>query len=194
MVRKRLLLGSVGIASAAAVGLGAFTLTSSGSSLASNSVPTSTVASTSNATSTPNSTGSKPNPRRGLRIGNFGQAVYSEVVTKQVNGTFKTLISVDGSLKSISPTSIAVTRPDTGATITAAITSTTKFFNTTESALAADLSSNTAVTVRLVETSSNAVSVSVPPPPGTYPKRGVGRFGGAFPPRRGTPLSSSASA
>jgi hypothetical protein len=60
--------------------------------------------------------------------------------------------------------------------------------------LAADLSSNTTVTVRLVETSNKAVSVSVPPPPGTHPKPGFGRFGGTFPPPNGATSNSSASA
>lgn len=190
MMRKRLLLGSAGLAAATAVGFGAFTVTSGGSSLASNSVPTSKVASSTNTTPNVPASGAtrRPHWRMGRRM---GRSVYSEVVVKQSDGSYKTIISVVGSLKSISSNSITVVRPDTGATITAAITSTTRFGNTTESALASDISTGTAVTVRLTETANNAVSISVPPPPGTRPKPGAGRFGGPFPPPNGTASSSS---
>lgn len=191
MNRKRLLLGSTGLAAAVAVGIGAVALTSGGASLVSGTVPTSNVASTSTAAS-PNT--ANPTPRPHWRMGPLGGAVFSETVVKQQAGGYKTIIEVRGALTAISSGSISVTRPDTGATITAAITSTTRFRNTTEVALASDLSSHTAVTVRLIETANNAVSVSVPPPAGTRPKPGSGPFGGTFPPRNGATPSSSASA
>lgn len=196
MERKRLLIGASGLAAATVVGFGAFALTTSSSSLASNSIPTSHVASTTSGTtngpSNSPAAGSTPSPHWG--IGRLGRAVYSESVVKQSGGGYETIVSVAGTLKAISSSSISVTRPDTGATITASITSTTRFANTSESALAADLSSNKAVTVRLVETSNNAVSVSVPPPPGARPRPGFARFGGTFPPPNGTTSNSSASA
>ena len=191
MNRKRLLLGSTGLAAAVAVGVGAVALTSGGASLASATVPTSNVASTSTA-ALPNTT--NPASRPHWRMGRMGRAVYSETVIKQKSGSYKTIVEVRGPLTAISLGSISIIRPDTGATITAAITSTTKFGNTTAAALASDLSSHTAVTVRLIETANNAVSVSVPPPAGTRPKPGSGPFGGTFHPRNGASQSSSASA
>ena len=197
MERKILLISASGMAAATVVGFGALALTTSGSSLVSNSIPTSHVASatsgTTNGSSSSPAVGSTP-PHPHWGIGRMGRAVYSESVLKQSGGSYKTVISVVGTLKAISSSSISVLRPDTGVTITASITSTTRFANTSESALAADLSSNTAVTVRLVETSNNAVSVSVPPPPGTRPRPGFGRFGGMFPPPKGATSNSSASA
>ena len=197
MERKILLISASGLAAATVVGFGAFALTTSGSSLVSNSTPTSHVASatsgtTNGSSSTPSVGSTAPHPHWG--IGRRGREVYLESVLKQSGGSYKTVISVLGTLKAISSSSISVIRPDTGATITASIASTTRFANTSESALAADLSSNTTVTVRLVETSNNAVSVSVPPPPGTHPKPGFGRFGGTFPPPNGATSNSSASA
>ncbi len=197
MERKMLLIGASGLAAATVVGFGALALTTSGSSLVSNSIPTSHVASspsgtTDGSSSTP-AVGSTP-PRPHWGIGRMRRAVYSESVLKQSGGSYKTVISVVGTLKAISSSSISVTRPDTGAAITASIASTTRFVNTSESALAADLSSNTTVTVRLVETSNNAVSVSVPPPPGTRPSSGFGRFGGTVPAPTGATSNSSASA
>ncbi|MCL4552587.1 MAG: hypothetical protein M1305_03395 [Candidatus Marsarchaeota archaeon] len=192
MNRKRLLLGSTGLAAAVAVGVGAIALTSGGASLASATVPTSNVASTSSA-AVPNTT-TKPASRLHWRMGRRGGAVYSETVIKQKSGGYKTIIEVRGSLTAISSSSISITRPDTGTIITAAITSTTRFGNTTAAALASDLSSDTAVTVRLVETANNAVSVSVPPLAGTRPKPGSGPFKGTFHTRSGVNQSSPASA
>lgn len=191
MNRKRLLVGSTGLAAAVAVGMGAVALTSGGASLASATVPTSKVASTSTAAS-PNT--ANPAHRPHWRMGLMSRAVYSETVIKQKAGGFKTIIEVRGPLTAFSSGSISVTRPDTGGVITATITPTTRFGNTSAAALISDFNSHTAVTVRLIETANNAVSVSVPPPAGTRPKPGSGPFGGTFPPRNGATPSSSASA
>ncbi len=185
MNRKRLLFGSIGLTVATAVGISAVALTSSGSSLVSSTVPTSKVVSANVATSA-------PVPHR--RVGPRARAVYSETIVPVRGGGYKTIIQVRGALHAISSSSISVIRQDTGATITVAITPTTSFVNTTDSALVSDLSSKKAVTVRLVETSNNAVSVSVPPPPGTRPKPGPGQFRGTFPPRNGTTPVPPASA
>lgn len=192
MKRKRLLFGSTGIAAAVAVGIGAVAVTSSGSSLASNTVPTSQVASTPSS-STNNST-SSPAPRPHRRFFGMGRAVYSSSVVPKQGGGYETIIEVRGKLSAISSSSITVIRPDTGADVTAPITSATRFGNTTEAALASDLSSNTAVTVRVVEIANDVVSVSVPPPPGTQPKPGNGWFRGTFPPPNRPTSNSSTSA
>lgn len=194
MNRKRLLLGSIGLSAATAVGIGAVTLAAGGSSLASNSVPTSQVATTTTSPTNGSNSTSTPPRHRGFGFFRGPGAVYSESVLPQQGGGYKTVIEVRGALSAISSSSISVTRPDTGATVTAAITSSTRFGNTSESALAADLSSHTSVTVRLIETSNNAVSVSVPPPPGTHPKPGTGWARGTFPPRNHPASNSSTSA
>jgi len=191
MRRQRMILGATGLAAVGIVGFGAMTLSSGGSSLASSSVPTTQVASSGNsqsATSTPNH-----HPR--FRFGRPGFSVYSEIVIPQKSGSgYETLISVTGKLSAISSSSISVVRPDTGATVTAAITSSTKFGNTSEAALASDLSSNTAVTVRLVETGGNAIGVGVPHKPGTMPGAKFGHRNNSFPLPNGTGTQSSANA
>ncbi|TAN22848.1 MAG: hypothetical protein EPN30_08115 [Actinomycetota bacterium] len=191
MRRRRMILGATGLAAAGIVGIGAATISSAGSSLASSSVPTTQVASPSNN----QSTNSTAHPRRHMGFGRFGFAVYSETVVPQKSGSgYETIISVTGKLSNISSGSISVVRADTGATVTAAITSSTRFGNTTEAALASDLSSKTAVTVRLVETGGNAIAIGVPPTPGTGHGARFGHYMGSFPPPRVTAPNSSANA
>ena len=191
MRRQRMILGATGLAAVGIVGFGAMTLSSGGSSLASSSVPTTQVASS----GTSQSATSTPHHHPRFRFGRPGFSVYSEIVIPQKSGSgYETIISVTGKLSAISSSSISVVRPDTGATVTAAITSSTKFGNTSEAALASDLSSNTAVTVRLVETGGNAIGVGVPRKPGTMPGARFGHRNNSFPLPGGTGTQSSASA
>lgn len=169
MRKKSLLIGSVAFGAVASVGSAALMLGAGSSALASNTIPTSQLASTSSFAS--------PRPPHDLRFGGPGRAVYSEDVVPIRSGGYRTIVMVHGPLTAISSTSISVKRPDTGATITASINSSTKFRNTTESTLLADLHANTSVTIRVIETGGKALVVSVPPPPGTRPhplmRRGI---------------------
>lgn len=182
MNRKRLLMSSSAVAAAVVVGAGALGV-AGGTSLVSSTVPTSHVVS-----STTTSSSSKPKPPRGPHAFMFrpmARSVYSDSVVKTKSGSYETIISVHGPLTAISSTSISVKRPDTGATITATIGSSTKYLNTSESKLASELSSNTSVNVVLVETSGVAKVIAVPPAPGTRPP-----FKGG-PLAKGTPPSST---
>lgn len=191
MRRRRMILGATGLAAVGIVGFGAMTLSSGGTSLASSSVPTTQVVSS--GTSQSATSTSHRHPR--FRFGRPGFSVYSEKVIPQKSGSgYETIISVTGKLSAISASSISVVRPDTGTTVTAVITSSTKFWNTSEAALASDLSSNTGVTVRLVETGGNAIGVGVRPKPGTMPGARFGHRNSSFPLPSATGTQSSASA
>lgn len=190
MTKRKVLIGSTALAAITAVGTGALIVASGGSSLVSNTVPTSKVvssSSTSSSSSTP-----KPHPKFMFR--RFGQGVYSETVVPQKSGGYKTIISVKGTLSAITSSSISVIRPDTGATVTATISSSTKFHSTTESALEADISSNKTVTVRLIESNGSAFAVMVPPAPGTRPKFPKGPLVGRPTPPSSTSTSSGSTA
>lgn len=163
MKKKSVLVGSIAIAASTTIGVGALAL--SGTSLASNNVPTTHLAASST-TKTP-SPAKRPHP--GFRFMHFGQGVYSETVIHAKSGGYKTIISVNGRLSALSSTSISVTRPDTGTAVTASLNSSTKFARTTESALQKDISSSTSVTVRLIEIDGVAKVVAVPPAPGPRP-------------------------
>lgn len=191
MNRKRILMGSSAVAAAVIVGAGAIDLTGA-TSLVSSTTPTSHVVSSSTTSSS-----TKPKPPRGPRRFMFramGRSVYSETVVKTKSGSYKTIISVHGPLTAISSSSISVKRPDTGATITASINSSTKYLNTTEAKLASDLGSNTAVNVVLVETGGVAKVVAVPPPPGTKPPFFRGPLDRGNAPSNGSTTSSKATA
>lgn len=175
-MRKRVWVGTTAVAAASAVGIGAMAL-GGGSTLASNTVPTSQVAASTSATVSP--TPPKTDHRH-FGFGAGGRSVYSASVISKAGGGYATIISVHGPLITISPTSISVQRPDSGAIVTASISSTTKFGNTTEAALAGDLSPKTAVNVMMVETGGVAKVVVVPPAPGTRPKFPVGPMAGRF--------------
>lgn len=175
-MRKRVWVASTAVAAASAVGIGAVAL-GGGSTLASNTVPTSQVAGSTPAIANPVPPG-PPDHRFMLREGR--RSVYSENVIAKKAGGYETIIRVHGPLSAISSTSISVTRPDTGAAITASISSTTKFRNTTEAALAGDLTSNTAVNVVLIEVGGVAKAIIVPPAPGTRPHPPGGPLAGRF--------------
>lgn len=171
MNRKRLLMSSSAAAAAVVVGAGALGL-AGGTSLVSNTVPTSHVVSS--ATTSSSSKPKPPHGPRGFMFRPMGRSVYTDSVVKTKSGSYKTIISVHGQLTAISSTSISVKRPDTGAIVTATIDSSTKYRNTSESKLASDLSSNTAVNVVLVETGGVAKVIAVPPAPGLRPPLGRG--------------------
>lgn len=164
MVRKRLWMGSAVFAAMAVVGAGALALGSGGSSLVSNSVPTSQLAS-----STSSSTRPPKVMHHGFMMGLKPGLVYSKSVLAVKGGGFKTIIGVRGVLTAISSTSISVKRADTGAIVSASISSTTKFGRTTEAALASDLSSGKTVRVMMVETNGTAKLIALLPPPITKP-------------------------
>jgi len=157
-MRKILLFGSSALGAAAVIGVGALAFSSGSSALVSNSIPTSQVAAS---TSSTPAAGHPHVKHVGLR-----KAVYSQTVVPIKGGGYKTVEMVKGSLTTISSSAISVTRPDTGTVIAGNITPSTKFRNTTEAALVADLSVKPAVTVRIVERDGNVVMVGVP---GTKP-------------------------
>lgn len=163
MKKKSIIFGSIAVAASTTVGVGALAL--SGTSLVSNNVPSSHLAAL---TTTPTPSSTKPHHPK-FRFMHFREGVYSETVVHAKSGGYKTIISVEGSLSALSPTSISVTRPDTGTTVTASIKSGTKFARTSESTLLSDLNSKTSVNVRLIEIDGVAKVVAVPPPPGTRP-------------------------
>ncbi len=166
MRRKRLWIGSTVLAAAVVVGGGALTLGSGGSSLVSTSVPTSKLAATLTTPGHP----TRPNGmHRGFMMGLRPGSVYSESVLAVKGGGYKTVIGVRGVLTAISSTSVSVKRPDTGATVSASISSTTKFGRTKEATLASDLSSGKSVRVMLVETGGVAKLIAAMPAPGAHP-------------------------
>lgn len=172
MRKRTVLVGSTAVAAVAVVAGGA--MITGGTSLTSGTVPTSTIAGPSGS-STPG-TATKPH-RHFVMMRRFGgPAVYAQSIVPLKAGGYRTIIEVKGTLAAISTTSISVKRPDTGALVTAAITSSTKFPRTSESALAADLGANKVVTVRMVEVGGTAKVVVVPPPPGTRPHPFAGHF------------------
>lgn len=166
MRRKRLWMGSTALAAAVVVGGGALTLGSRGSSLVSSSVPTSKLAA---AIPTPGHPSHPKGTHHGFVMGFRPGSVYSESVLAVKGGGYKTVIGVRGTLASISSTSISVKRPDTGAIVSASISSTTKFGRTTEATLASDLSAGKTVKVVLVETSGAAKLIAAMPAPGAHP-------------------------
>jgi hypothetical protein len=111
-------------------------------------VPTATVQSSSAAVqaasgNTP-STSQTPAAGRAGKDGKGGEgilrrlmtrSVHASVVVKSKGGTYVTLTLDRGTIKSISSSSITILRPD-GVTVTAPLTSSTKFLRSSESALA----------------------------------------------------------
>lgn len=156
MRKKGLLFGSSALGAAAVIGVGALAFGSGSSALVSNSIPTAQVATSTSST--------PPSGHPHVKHVGLRKAAYSETVVPVKGGGYKTVEMVKGSLTAISSSSISVTRPDTGAIIAGNITSSTKFRNTTEAALAADLPAKTAVTVRIVESGGNVIMIGVPEP------------------------------
>lgn len=194
MTRRKLLFGSTAIAAALVVGTGSMVLASGGTSLVSNTVPSSQVAASTTTTPTPPAAKVHPHgpKHRGWARG-FSRGVYSETVLAQKAGGYKTIVSVKGTLTAISATSVSVKRPDTGALITASISTRTKFPRTSEAALAADIAAKKAVNVRLVDVGGTAVVVILPPAPGTVPAHPKHGKHPVFP-AKGSTTSSAAGA
>jgi len=158
MRKQSLLFGSSALGAVAVIGVGALVFGANSTTLVSNNIPTSQVAASTS--STPSSV-TPPVKHIGLR-----RAVYSETVVPAKGGGYQTIEMVKGSLTSITSSAVSVTRSDTGAIIKGNITPSTKFRNTTEATLSANLFAKTAVTVRIVERGGNVVMISIP---GTRP-------------------------
>jgi hypothetical protein len=121
--------------------------------------PTATVTASSPSTSTPPSK-AKADHRPGL----LRRAVHIEAVVRTKSG-YETVDVDRGTVASISPTSITITRPD-GPQVSANITPTTKFRGVQQSQI------QDGQTVRVVQTGGNALQIAERPPSGSSASSG----------------------